>query len=401
MKPFQYHLTPRGVEFAESCHLVSQEVGHRTMDFHKTIPNYAPTPLVSLPSLAETLGVGTLYVKDESHRFGLNAFKGLGGSYAIGQTIASRLGKPLETLTFEELASEETREKIGTLTFVTATDGNHGRGVAWAAQQLGHRAVVYMPKGTALERLENIQVLGAEASITEMNYDDAVRHAAQMAERHGWILVQDTAWEGYEATPTHIMQGYATLAAEIAEQLEGEIPTHLFLQAGVGSFAGAVLGYFASLWGGHCPKAVVMEPTQADCIYRTAKADDGHLHFVTGEMNSMMAGLCCGEPCTLSWDILHHCASGYISCDDFYSAQGMVLLGRPTGGDQAVVSGESGAIGAGVLWGIMTQPELGELREQLGLDGQSKVLLISTEGDTDQENYQKILLGRPKILNSY
>ncbi len=375
----------------ESLRVTSPEQGAGVVEFHRTIPNYAPTPLVSRPSLAEQLGVGNIWVKDESHRFGLNAFKGLGGSYAIAQAIASRLGIPLKELSFEALSSQETRDKIGTLTFVTATDGNHGRGVAWAAQQMGHRAVVYMPKGTAPERLHNIQKLGAEASITDLNYDDAVRLAAKMGEERGWILVQDTAWEGYEETPTHILQGYTTLAEEIVQQLEGEMPTHLFLQAGVGSFAGAVLGYFAALWGENCPRTVIMEPNQADCIYRTARADDGQLHFVTGEMSSMMAGLCCGEPCTLSWPILRDWACGYVSCDDGYAAQGMRLLGRPTGADVAVVSGESGAIGAGVLWGIMTQTPLEEIRRQLGLDETSRVLLISTEGDTDRENYHRIL----------
>ncbi len=388
---FSYHLNAKLTGVAGD--LVTPEIGQQAMKFHQTIPSYSPTPLTPLPSLANTLGVGEIWVKDESHRFGLNAFKGLGGSYAIAQAIASRLGRPMEETTFPLLSSQETKDQLGTLTFVTATDGNHGRGVAWAAQQLGHRAVVYMPKGTAPERLRNIQKLGADASITELNYDDAVRLANQMAQEQGWILIQDTAWEGYEDTPTHILQGYATLAAEIASQLEGETPTHLFLQAGVGSFAGAALGYFANLWGKNCPTTVILEPTQADCIFRTAKADDSQLHFVTGEMDSMMAGLCCGEPCTLSWPILRDCATGYVSCDDDYAAQGMRLLGLPTGDDPKIISGESGAIGAGVLWAIMTKPELSSLRAALGFDATSKVLLISTEGDTDRENYQKILEG--------
>ncbi len=391
MMPFSYQKSNPKSNKPAALERVAPEIAQSVLEFHRTIPNYCPTPLVSLPNLAENLGVGKIWVKDESHRFGLNAFKGLGGSYAIAQAIATRLGRPLEGMTFSELASQETREKIGVLTFVTATDGNHGRGVAWAAQQMGHKSVVYMPKGTALERLHNIQKLGAEASITEMNYDDAVRHAAKMGEEQGWILVQDTAWAGYEEIPTHILQGYTTLATEIATQLGDEIPTHLFLQAGVGSFAGAALGYFANLWGENCPKTVVMEPDQADCIYRTAKADDGQLHFVTGEMNSMMAGLCCGEPCTLTWEILRDCASGFVSCDDDYAAQGMRLLGLPVGDDPAVVSGESGAVGAGVLAGLMRESELSDIRSQLGLDETSKILLISTEGDTDQKNYRQIL----------
>ena len=203
-------------------------------------------------------------------------------------------------------------------------------------------------------------------------------------------MIQDTAWEGYEDIPTHIMQGYTTLAWEIAWELP-EPPTHLFLQAGVGSVAGAVAGYFAALWGDRRPVTVIAEPDRADCLYRTAKAGDGRLHFVTGDMDSMMAGLCCGEPCTVSWDILKGVADGFVSCGDHYAVRGMQLLGKPLGNDPAVVSGESGAVTAGVLEGLMTEDRLAGFREKLGLDKSSRVLLISTEGDTDRENYRRIL----------
>lgn len=373
---------------------VAKEATDSVHRFHMGMENYAPTPLVSLPARAKELGLAQILVKDESARFGLNAFKGLGGSYAIGKYLCERLEIPVDEESFKKLASPEARTRLGEITFVTATDGNHGRGVAWAAKILGHRAVVYMPKGTAAERLENIQALGAEAEILDMNYDGAVRHAAHMAETYGWVLVQDTAWPGYEEIPTYIMQGYTTLAWEIECQLAeagSERPTHLFLQAGVGSMAGAIAGYFVSRWGVECPKIVIVEPDKADCLYRTAKANDGTIHIVTGDMDSMMAGLCCGEPCTISWEILKNQADVFVSCTDDYAANGMRLLGRPAGADAVVVSGESGAVTAGVLAGIMAETKLEELRKLLGLDEQSRVLLISTEGDTDRENYQKIL----------
>lgn len=394
MGNFEYILRRRGEKPAASLELTSQEQAAKTCRFHQGLPGYTPTPLVSLDGLAGKLGVKKLWVKDESKRFGLNAFKALGGSYAIGEYLAGKLGKPIEELTFDMLCSDQAREKLGEITFVTATDGNHGRGVAWSARLLGQKSVVYMPKGSALERLENIQAQGAEAEITEYNYDDAVRLADRMGKERGWVLVQDTAWPGYEQIPAHIMQGYTTLAREIAQQLEAcgeDKPTHLFLQAGVGSFAGAALGYFTALWGAERPVTAIMEPDQADCVYRSAKADDGQLHFVTGDMNSMMAGLCCGEPCTISWEILNAYADAFISCGDEYSARGMCLLGRPVGNDPVVVSGESGAVGAGVLEGIMTEERLAPLRQALGLNENSRVLLISTEGDTDRENYKKIL----------
>ena len=391
MESFSYVLRRRGSRLRADLTLTSPEAADRVRAFHAGLPGYAPTPLADLKELAARLGVARLWVKDESQRFGLNAFKALGGSYAIAMELARRLGRPLEELSFDDLCGPEAQEKLGKLTFVTATDGNHGRGVAWAARKLGHSSVVYMPKGSALERLENIRAQGADAEITDMNYDDAVRLAARMAEEKGWILVQDTAWPGYEEIPAWIMQGYTTLAEEIAEQLEGEIPTHLFLQAGVGSFAGAALGAFAARWGEKYPITCVVEPDKADCHYRTAKADDGQLHFVTGDMDSMMAGLCCGEPCTISWEILDSYADGFLSCGDEYSALGMRLLGRPQGDDPRVISGESGAVGAGVLAAILQEERLTDLRRALNLGPNAKVLLISTEGDTDRENYKKIL----------
>lgn len=389
MPVFQFHpVSPALVPEALAPTLPSAvEAAHR---FHRSLPGYAPTPLVALPAQAARLGLGGLWVKDESHRFGLNAFKGLGGSYAIAAYLCEELGIPLDEGAFTALTAPENRARSGRKTFVTATDGNHGRGVAWAARMLGHDAVVYMPKGSAQERLENIRAQGAQAEITDLNYDDAVRLADRMAREQGWVLIQDTAWPGYETTPTRIMQGYTTLAGEIAQVLD-QPPTHLFLQAGVGSVAGGVAGYFAALWGDRRPKTVIVEPDRADCLYRTARANDGKLHFVTGDMDSMMAGLCCGEPCTVSWEILKGVADGFVSCGDHYAAQGMRLLGRPLGADPAIVSGESGAVTAGVLEGLMTEPRLAPIRAALGLDETSRVLLLSTEGDTDRENYRRIL----------
>ncbi len=393
MERINYILRQRGSRPEADLSCMGREEMERARAFHRSIPDYRPTPLVRLSGLAEELGIRALWVKDESSRFGLNAFKGLGGSYAVARCLAERLDLPVKDLTFQAVGNLEIKEKLGTLTFVTATDGNHGRGVAWAARVLGHKAVVYMPKGSAPERLANIRAQGAQAEITPYNYDGAVRFAARMAEEKDWILVQDTAWPGYETIPTWIMQGYTTLAGEILDQLGDEVPTHLFLQAGVGSFAGAVLGVFADRWGERRPITCVVEPDKADCHFRTARADDGTLHTVTGDMDSMMAGLCCGEPCTLSWTILDACADGFLSCNDECSALGMRLLGRPAGSDPAVVSGESGAVGAGVLAAIRRQEELASLREALKLDKTASVLLISTEGDTDRENYQKILRG--------
>ena len=355
--------------------------------FHESFPMYGPTPLANLPATAKLLGLGNIHVKDESFRFGLNAFKVLGGSYAIGNFLAERLG---QAASYGLLTAPETKAALGDLTFVTATDGNHGRGVAWAAHQFGFRSVVYMPKGSAQERLENIRAAGAEASITELNYDDAVRLANRQAEEQGWIMVQDTAWEGYEDIPTWIMQGYTTMGLEACEQTP-EKPTHIFLQAGVGSMAGAIAGLFASLYGEDRPIIAIVEPNKADCLYRTAEANDGNRHFVTGDMDTIMAGLACGEPCSIGWQVLADYADHFISCPDYVAAKGMRILGNPAGQDDRVISGESGAAAFGCVAEIMTNPGLAHLKEALELDENSRALFFSTEGDTDKENYRKIV----------
>ena len=274
---------------------------------------------------------------------------------------------------------------------MTATDGNHGRGVAWTAHELGLKAAVYMPKGSAPERLENIRRLGAEAEITSVNYDDTVRFAAECEKKYGWVLVQDTAWEGYEDIPTWIMQGYTTMALETAEQLGDEIPTHIFLQAGVGAMAGAVTGFFTDYYKEKKPVIVIVEPDKADCIYRTAAANDGTLHIVKGDMDSIMAGLCCGEPCTIGWRMLSRYAEHFVSMPDYVAAKGMRVLGNPVGDDERIISGESGAATCGFLAELLMSRSLCEMRERIGITKESRVLCISTEGDTDRENYRRIV----------
>ena len=359
--------------------------------FHSTFPQYEPTPLADLKNLAEELGVKSIHVKDESKRFGLNAFKVLGGSYSIARYLANYLEMDIADLSYDFLTSPEMKERLAGMTFVTATDGNHGRGVAWTAAQLGLASVVYMPKGSAQERLENIRAAGAHAEITEMNYDDAVRYANAQAEKYGWIVVQDTSWEGYQEIPQWIMEGYTTMADEIAEQLGDTVPTHIFLQAGVGAMAGAAASYFSHVYKDCHPEFIVVEPDQADCYYRTVKAGDGKIHTVTGDMNSIMAGLCCGEPCDIGWSVLKEHAGIFVSMPDWVAANGMRILANPLGCDLKVVSGESGAAGLGGAAEILRRKDLAELKDHLGLGADSRILCISTEGDTDRENYRDIV----------
>ncbi len=362
--------------------------------FHKSFPQYKPTPLHALDQFAKTIGVKNVLVKDESYRFGLNAFKVLGGAYAVARYIVETLGLNDDEMTFESLKKSDVKERLGDVTFVTATDGNHGRGVAWAASQLGQKSLIFMPKGSSEIRLQNIRKEGAEASILDVNYDDAVRFATKYAEENNGIFVQDTAWDGYEDIPTWIMQGYTTLVQEAVEQMhERNIikPTHILLQAGVGSFASSVLGYFADVYGDKRPICAILEPDQAACIYESVKAGDGLPHAVTGDLNTIMAGLACGEPSTISWNILRDYAEMYASCPDEVSALGMRVLGNPIKGDPQVISGESGAVGMGFLKLVMEKECYESIREKLQLDANSIVLIISTEGDTDPAHYRKVV----------
>lgn len=363
--------------------------------FHESFPQYTTTPLVRLNHMASFLGVGEVYVKDESYRFGLNAFKVLGGSFAMARYIADKTGKDVSQLPYDVLVSDQLREEFGQATFFTATDGNHGRGVAWAANRLGQKAVVHMPKGTTQTRLDNIRKEGASADILELNYDDCVRLAAKEAsETERGVIIQDTAWDGYEEIPAWIMQGYATMAMEAGQQLTAygcDRPTHIFIQAGVGSLAGAVVGYFTNLYPDNPPTFVVVEADVAACLYKGASAGDGEPRMVDGDMQTIMAGLACGEPNTISWDILKNHVNVFISAPDWVAAKGMRMLSAPIKGDPQVTSGESGAAPFGALAAVMMMDEYKALKEDIGLDEHSKVLLFSTEGDTDPERYRHIV----------
>ena len=365
--------------------------------FHQSFPQYSITPLARLDGMAKELGLGGLYVKDESYRFGLNAFKVLGGSFAMARYIAQQTGKDVAETDYSYLTGSRLKEEFGQATFFTATDGNHGRGVAWAANKLGQKAVVHMPKGTVKSRFDNIAKEGAQVTIEELNYDDCVRLAAREASEteHG-VIVQDTAWEGYEEIPAWIMQGYGTMADEANGQLHDcgvKRPTHVFIQAGVGSLAGAIQGYFANRYPENPPTVVVMEAQVADCLYQGAMAGDGEPRFVGGDLLTIMAGLACGEPNTISWDILKNHVSVFTSCPDWVAAKGMRMLSAPVKGDPRVISGESGAVGMGLIATIMTDPAYADLKQAIGLDENSQVLMFSTEGDTDPVNYKKVVWG--------
>jgi diaminopropionate ammonia-lyase len=372
----------------DSSPLFTREIAQQARQFHSQIEGYTPTPLVSLPHLAKKLGVKSIQVKDESHRFGLNAFKVLGGSYALARLLAAQLDVDIADIDMKTIGSKLAKPVV----FITATAGNHGTGVAWAARKMGQKAVVYMPKGSSVASVERIKGLGAECIVTDVNYDDTVRLASQMADEKGWLLVQDTAWQGYTQIPTWISQGYMTMADEAIQQLQdsdSDLPTHVFLQAGVGAMAGGILGYLVDSLGSAKFKSVIVEPAAADCIYRSGEA--GKMVNVSGDLSSIMAGLACGEPNPVTWPILNASSNQFASVADEVSALGMRILGNPLRGDNKVISGESGAISMGLLYLLATDAKGKQIAAELGLNKESSILLFSTEGDTNQERYQQIV----------
>lgn len=366
---------------------LSPDIAGKVRKFHQEVPGYAPTPLRELPELAKTMHVGQLLVKDESGRFGLNAFKGLGGVYALSLAAGKLLGLSREEITFPLLCTPENRQRLKGIAFATATDGNHGKGVAWAAGLLGCPSYVYMPKGSSPRRAQAIREAGkAQVTITEWGYDETVAYVSGLARERGWVLVQDTSWSGYEEVPRHIMQGYTTMAEEAAEQMGENIPTHVFLQAGVGAMAGAVTGYLVARYGDKLPKVIFVEPYEAACVYASVAAGDGSPHSAEGTGETIMAGLNCGQPCTVAWPILRDYGAYALVCGDEDARRGMRMLAK-----QGIVSGESGASAFGAFLTLMEQMQY---REQLGIREDSRILFFSTEGNTDTESYQEIVYGK-------
>ena len=366
----------------------SEGVARTVLSFHRRLPNYQPTPLVRLRGLAASWGLGEVLVKDESTRFGLKAFKALGGSYAVARLLCRKLGIDIEDMDYHYLMSDDAKERIGRITLTTATDGNHGRGIAWTAEQLGQKAVIFMPKGSAASRIANIRSHGATVTVTDLNYDDTVRLAFETAREKGWLAIQDTARPDYTEIPVWIMQGYVTMFAETVDQLSqaGIRPTHVFLQAGVGSFAAAATGYLVNTFKKNPPRFIIMEPAKAACMLASAQSEDGRPRTVTGNIETIMAGLACGEPSPMAWEIPKEFSGCFLSCADFVAANGIRILANPLAGDDTVESGESGAVGIGLLDLLVNTPDFKELTQELQIDRHSSLLFFNTEGATDPEN---------------
>jgi diaminopropionate ammonia-lyase len=349
-------------------------------------PGYQATPLRDLAGLARSCGLATICYKDESSRFGLGSFKALGGAYAVSRVLESEISK----------ASGEPRlgggeslrghaELVRGITVTCATDGNHGRSVAWGAQLFGCRCVIYIHATVSKSRQQAIESYGATVVRTPGNYDDSVRQAQADARRNGWFVVSDTSYDGYMEIPRDVMQGYSVMVQEALDSMTS-VPTHVFLQAGVGGMAAAVAGHLWETLGEDRPQIVICEPDQAACLYESARA--GEPVAVTGDLDTIMAGLACGEVSRLAWTVLSRAVSAFMIVPDDLARVCMKLLAAGIEGDPPLVAGESAVAGLAGLLAVSANPRW---RESLALGPESRVLLIGTEGDTDPDLYRQIV----------
>lgn len=362
-------------------------------DLHRSLDAYRPTPLVRLPELAGSLGVGEIIVKDESHRFGLKAFKALGASYAIYRFL-HRYYK--ERKKFVSLPRNFYRNpgavEANKFTFCTATDGNHGRGVAWTARQLHQRAVIFMPSNTVFSRVENVEMEGARVELIDGTYDETVAAMAEQAEKNGWQIISDMSWAGYEEVPRWIMAGYTTLFREVDQALRPKEKIDLVLvQVGCGSLAGTAAWYYNKASGTSRPRLLAVEPTEAGCVMASISSADGEVHSLEGEQHSIMAGLNCGTPAPVTWPLLKSGFDLFMTVPDSAAMEAMRRYHKPIGEDPSIVSGESGAAGLAGLTVLMKDPSMAAARQHLDLGTDSTVLLLNTEGDTDPVNYTRVI----------
>ncbi|MFT9018965.1 diaminopropionate ammonia-lyase [Acetobacter malorum] len=369
-----------------------------SFDIISAWPGYGVTPLLRLTGAARQFGVGEIFYKQEAARFGLNSFKALGGAYAVCrvlmQVIAQKIG---EIPSVTDVLGGRYKDLTASTVVCCATDGNHGRSVAWGAKQLGCHSVVYIHETVSENRGKAIAAYGANVIRTKGNYDDAVHYAEQEAKQNGWTVVSDTSYEGYTEIPGWIMQGYGVIAAEAVQQLGNDKPTHVFVQAGVGGFAAATLSYLRDFYGADAPRGVVVEPSAAACILKSAKA--GRYETVTGDLDTIMAGLACGEPSPIALSALFILADAFVATDDDDVRDSMRGLAKGYNGDAAVTAGESGVAGFAALRAIMIEKSdaAARLREILALGPDSRILVIGTEGNTDPDLYREIVFGKDHV----
>ncbi|AZO55439.1 MULTISPECIES: diaminopropionate ammonia-lyase [unclassified Mesorhizobium] len=375
------HRQPLGAADAETLGIAGADTVER---FLARRDNHLATPLHALPALAGELGLAALHVKDEGFRLGLGSFKALGGAYAVFRLVLEEASKRLgRSVDVGDLDRPEVRSVAATMTVACATDGNHGRSVAQGAELVGAKAAIFVHAGVSDERVAAIARYGAEMIRVDGNYDDSVRQAARIAAEKGWTVVSDTSWPGYERIPGLVMQGYTAIVREALRQLS-EPPTHVFVQAGVGGIAAAIAGHLAIVLGEARPVFTVVEPARAACVFGAAKA--GHPVKIAHGEATVMAMLECYEASPVAWRVLARVADAFMTVDEDDAVAVMRRLARPAGNDPAIVAGESGGVGLAGLIRAMADDGA-----ELGLDANSRVLVINTEGATDPRRYAELV----------
>tara|TARA_B110000503_G_scaffold135104_1_gene215090 strand:- start:16574 stop:17773 length:1200 start_codon:yes stop_codon:yes gene_type:complete len=366
--------------------ILSVSKAKKALETISSWPNYQATDLHHLTDMAAQGNVGQIYYKDESTRFGLKSFKALGGAYAVTRFLQQHLaGLNGEEPTMEQLLSGQYKEQLKDVVVSCATDGNHGRSVAWGAQMFGCQCIIYIHRDVSAGRQKAMEAYAAQVIRITGNYDESVRQAAVDATEHGRVIISDTSYEGYTEIPANVALGYTVMLSEIVEQLNGEIPTHVFIQAGVGGLAAAVCGYFWDLWAEQRPRFVVVEPEAANCLQESAKA--GELTVVEGDLDTLMAGLACGEVSQIAWQILNQGADDFITLSEDSVAPCMQALEQSS---PSIEAGESAVAGLAACLVAAQQPQW---RDALGLNEQSRILVLGTEGATDPELYQQLVFG--------
>ena len=349
-------------------------------------PRYAPTPLITLPALAAEIGIAAVHFKDEGGRFGLGSFKALGGAYAVARLLQAKVSEKLgRDVSMAEITALDHGKIVSGTTVCCATDGNHGRSVAWGARTFGCNCVIFIHATVSEGRKSAIEDYGAEVRRCKGNYDDSVREAQVTATRDGWFVVSDTSYPGYMEVPKDVMQGYELMAAEAISALDAP-PTHIFLQTGVGGMAAAVVAHVVRKFGAERPMIVLCDPDKSACVLESVRV--GTPTAVEGDLDTLMAGLACGEVSALAWEILRDHGDAVMAVTDDCAVQAMRRLACPPAGDTPIVAGESAVAGLEGLSVAMKDPQA---REMLGLDAHSSVLLFGTEGDTDAALYAELV----------
>ena len=341
--------------------------------FHRSLAGYDPTPLHSLGGLARELGVANIFLKDESQRFGLKAFKAMGAAWAVHRFLERANSQPV--------------------TFASATDGNHGRALAWAASRSNQQAVIYIPHHAVPARVQAIHGEGAEVRVVDGSFDDAVRQCAEDSRREGFQVISDTAYPGYMEIPAWVIEGYSTIFIEIEDQI-GRAPDVVIVQAGVGGLAAAVVRHYRQDGRPDRPAIVCVQPVVADGLIESVTSEGGEARPAKGNLETIMSGLSCAMPSLVAWPILRSAATMFMSIEDRFAVEAVRRLYDPTGGDARVVAGEAGAAGLAGLLALMREPVFGEAKEKLRLTENACVLVINSEGDTDPVNFRKIIDGQ-------